>query len=106
MILALNVQNVVTLKEKKQQKRKKLLPKMNLIFSLLAFEGDEGEDTNPTTKIDCEKCGHDEAVAWMFQTRSADEPTTRFLSLSKNVNTLGVITHKVLTGTYSQEKMN
>ena len=47
-------------------------------FSLLAFEGDEGEDTNPTVKIDCEKCGHDEAVGWMFQTRSADEPTTRF----------------------------
>ena len=29
-------------------------------FSLLAFEGDEGEETNPTIKIDCEKCGHDE----------------------------------------------
>lgn len=52
-------------------------------FSLLAFEGDEGEDTNPTVKIDCEKCGHDEAVAWMFQTRSADEPTTRFYRCQK-----------------------
>ena len=52
-------------------------------FSLLAFEGNEGEDTNPTIKIDCEKCGHDEAVAWMFQTRSADEPTTRFYRCQK-----------------------
>ena len=52
-------------------------------FSLLAFEGDEGEETNPTIKIDCEKCGHDEAVAWMFQTRSADEPTTRFYRCQK-----------------------
>ena len=52
-------------------------------FSLLAFEGDEGDDTNPTVKIDCEKCGHDEAVAWMFQTRSADEPTTRFYRCQK-----------------------
>lgn len=52
-------------------------------FSLLAFEGDEGEDTNPTVKIDCEKCGHDEAVGWMFQTRSADEPTTRFYRCQK-----------------------
>ena len=25
-------------------------------FSLLAFEGNEGEETNPTVKIDCEKC--------------------------------------------------
>ena len=52
-------------------------------FSLLAFEGDEGEETNPTIKIDCEKCGHDEAVWWMFQTRSADEPTTRFYRCQK-----------------------
>ena len=83
MILALNVQNVVTLKEKKQQKRKKIITEDEPDFSLLAFEGDEGEDTNPTTKIDCEKCGHDEAVAWMFQTRSADEPTTRFYRCQK-----------------------
>lgn len=52
-------------------------------FSLLAFEGNEGEDTNPTIKLDCEKCGHDEAIWWMFQTRSADEPTTRFYRCTK-----------------------
>jgi DNA-directed RNA polymerase subunit M len=52
-------------------------------FSLLAFEGDEGEDTHPTIKLKCEKCGHDEAVWWMFQTRSADEPTTRFYRCQK-----------------------
>ena len=58
--------------------KKKIVTEEEPDFSLLAFEGDEGEETNPTVKIDCEKCGHDEAVAWMFQTRSADEPTTRF----------------------------
>ena len=52
-------------------------------FSLLAFEGNEGEDSNPTIKIECESCGHDEAVWWMFQTRSADEPTTRFYRCQK-----------------------
>ena len=52
-------------------------------FSLLAFEGNEGEESMPTVKIDCEKCGHDEAVGWMFQTRSADEPTTRFYRCQK-----------------------
>ena len=31
----------------------------------------------------CESCGHDEAVWWMFQTRSADEPTTRFYRCQK-----------------------
>jgi len=41
------------------------------------------DDAHPTVKIDCEKCGHDEAVGWMFQTRSADEPTTRFYRCQK-----------------------
>ena len=63
--------------------KKKIITKEEPDFSLLAFEGNEGEDTNPTVKIDCEKCGHGEAVAWMFQTRSADEPTTRFYRCQK-----------------------
>lgn len=42
------------------------------------LEGSEGQETLPTIKIDCEKCGHGEAVWWMLQTRSADEPTTQF----------------------------
>jgi len=37
----------------------------------------------PTIKIDCEKCGHTEAVWWMLQTRSADEPTTQFYRCTK-----------------------
>ena len=63
--------------------KKKIVTEEEPDFSLLAFEGDEGEATNTTVKIDCEKCGHDEAVAWMFQTRSADEPTTRFYRCTK-----------------------
>lgn len=37
----------------------------------------------PTIKIGCEKCGNDEAVWWMLQTRSADEPTTQFYRCTK-----------------------
>ncbi|MDH3617379.1 MAG: transcription factor S [Nitrosopumilus sp.] len=62
---------------------KKMIDEEEPDFSLLTFEGNEGEDSNPTIKIDCEKCGHDEAVWWMFQTRSADEPTTRFYRCQK-----------------------
>ncbi len=51
--------------------------------SILAFEENEGEESNPTVKIECEKCGHDEAVWWMLQTRSADEPTTQFYRCTK-----------------------
>ena len=67
----------------KVTKKKKTITEDEPDFSLLTFEGNEGEDTNPTVKIDCEKCGHGEAVAWMFQTRSADEPTTRFYRCQK-----------------------
>ncbi len=45
---------------------------------LNVLEGTEGREALPTIKIDCEKCGHGEAVWWMLQTRSADEPTTQF----------------------------
>jgi len=31
-----------------------------------------------TIKIDCEKCHNKEGVWWSLQTRSADEPETRF----------------------------
>jgi len=67
----------------KVKQTKKIVDEEEPDFSLLAFEGNEGEDTNPTIKLDCEKCGHDEAVWWMFQTRSADEPTTRFYRCQK-----------------------
>ncbi len=43
----------------------------------------DGKETLPTIKIDCEKCGHTEAVWWMLQTRSADEPTTQFYRCTK-----------------------
>lgn len=35
-------------------------------------------DALPVINIECAKCGHNEAVWWMLQTRSADEPTTQF----------------------------
>ena len=67
--------------EEKQSKKITDEEELNKEFNV--FEGDEGEGANPTIKIDCEKCGHDEAVGWMFQTRSADEPTTRFYRCQK-----------------------
>ena len=47
------------------------------------LEGDEGKEALPSIKIDCEKCGNNEAVWWMLQTRSADEPTTQFYRCTK-----------------------
>ena len=57
---------------------KKTTTKPSLDKEFTVFEGDEGQESLPTIKIECEKCGHDKAVWWMLQTRSADEPTTQF----------------------------
>ncbi|MDE1828971.1 MAG: transcription factor S [Thaumarchaeota archaeon] len=38
----------------------------------------EKKEALPVIKIECAKCGNNEAVWWMLQTRSADEPTTQF----------------------------
>ena len=53
--------------------------------TILAFEANEGEETKPTIEIDCENpnCDSKEAVWWMLQTRSADEPTTQFFRCTK-----------------------
>lgn len=39
---------------------------------------EEDQDSNPKTSKKCPECGHGKAYWWMHQTRSADEPTTRF----------------------------
>jgi len=43
--------------------------------------------TLPTTRAKCTKCGNDKAYWWMRQTRSADEPSTRFYRCTKCGNT-------------------
>jgi len=37
----------------------------------------------PLTKNKCEKCGNEEAYYWEIQTRSPDEPATRFYKCKK-----------------------
>ncbi|MEW6063448.1 MAG: transcription factor S [Nanoarchaeota archaeon] len=37
----------------------------------------------PKTKATCEKCGNKEAYYWTVQTRSSDEPETRFFECVK-----------------------
>lgn len=53
------------------------------VSELNIFDANEGKETLPSIKIDCEKCGNNEAVWWMLQTRSADEPTTQFYRCTK-----------------------
>ena len=59
-------------KKIKKNQEENTKPDLNILAE------NEGKETVSTIKIDCEKCGNDEAVWWMLQTRSADEPTTQF----------------------------
>ncbi|MBI4450353.1 transcription factor S [Candidatus Woesearchaeota archaeon] len=39
---------------------------------------DTEHENLPVVEAKCKKCGHDKAYFWSLQTRSADEPETRF----------------------------
>lgn len=45
-------------------------------------EGDESEHL-PITEAECPKCGNKKAYYWLVQTRSGDEPETKFLKCTK-----------------------
>jgi DNA-directed RNA polymerase subunit M len=64
-----------------KQEPKKLAEQSQSELTIL--EESEGKETLPSITIDCEKCGNTEAVWWMLQTRSADEPTTQFYRCTK-----------------------
>ncbi len=64
-------------KETKKDKEEEIKSEFNVL------ESNEGKETLPSIKIDCEKCGNNQAVWWMLQTRSADEPTTQFYRCTK-----------------------
>ncbi len=66
-----------------QNKKIKKTKEENTKPALNVLAENEGKETVSTIKIDCEKCGNDEAVWWMLQTRSADEPTTQFYRCTK-----------------------
>lgn len=39
--------------------------------------------TLPTEKVECAKCGNNEAYVWLVQTRGADESSTQFFRCTK-----------------------
>jgi DNA-directed RNA polymerase subunit M len=59
-------------------KKSDTVKKEEQVSELNILDESSKNEALPTIKIDCPKCGHGEAVWWMLQTRSADEPTTQF----------------------------
>ena len=45
--------------------------------------GNEEDSLLPETDVECPKCKHNKAVFWLIQTRSGDEPETKFLKCKK-----------------------
>jgi len=50
---------------------------------MVIIESDDEVETMPTATARCEKCGHNQAVYWQLQTRSADEASTTFYRCRK-----------------------
>ena len=66
--------------KEKTNKRTKEKPEEITPEFLVMDESDlnQAKRLESTIKIDCEKCHNQEGVCWSLQTRSADEPETRF----------------------------
>ena len=69
--------------EEQENKQTKKVVEEETQSEFNVFTESDKDETLPTIKIECEKCGNDEAVWWMLQTRSADEPTTQFYRCTK-----------------------
>lgn len=66
---------------KSKPKGKAGAPPPSATFKVL--DASEVIEDQSTIAKECEKCGNGEAVWWMLQTRSADEPTTQFYRCTK-----------------------
>ena len=51
------------------------------------FDVEKTKDKLSTIEADCNKCGGNQALWWLQQTRSGDEPATRFYKCIKCSNT-------------------
>jgi len=72
------------LKEKTVEPTKEEPEGANSEFLVMGEEDvKQAKGLESTVPIDCEKCHNQEGVWWTFQTRSADEPETKFYRCTK-----------------------
>ena len=57
--------------------------KMEEKVTIPVFDMEKTQEKLSTIEIDCKKCGHTRAIWWIQQTRSGDEPATRFFKCVK-----------------------
>jgi len=66
---------VEKIKDKKDVVVKEVVQKKS---EIPVFDDEKNKENLSTIKVKCHKCGNDEAMWWLQQTRSGDEPSTRF----------------------------
>jgi DNA-directed RNA polymerase subunit M len=72
------------LKKKTVESTKEESEEANSEFLVMGEEDvKQSKGLESTVPIDCEKCHNKEGVSWTFQTRSADEPETKFYRCTK-----------------------
>jgi len=72
------------LKKKTVESTKEESEEANSEFLVMGEEDvKQAKGLESTVPIDCEKCHNKEGVSWTFQTRSADEPETKFYRCTK-----------------------
>jgi DNA-directed RNA polymerase subunit M len=57
------------------------------IGEIPVFDTNKAKERISTVNAECRKCGHDQALWWIQQTRSGDEPATRFFKCVRCGNT-------------------
>jgi len=61
----------------------KFVPVANIKKERKVFMIGEEKDKHPKTKIECPRCGNNEAYWWVKQTRASDEAPTKFYKCTK-----------------------
>lgn len=70
-------------KTKKSAKSSVMKEQVKEATELEIIEEDTNTKTLPITEADCPECKHKKAYYWLLQTRSADEPETKFFQCAK-----------------------
>lgn len=65
----------------------KITEKKKKAKTVAVVEKKDEVQVHPKVDEDCKECGHGKAYFWTLQTRSADEPETRFFKCVKCGNT-------------------
>ena len=81
--VSLKCKNCGTVQKEKEREDVKITEKGKSTEEEVIDVQDEESSQLPKTEKECEECGNNKAYWWMSQTRSGDEPATRFFKCTE-----------------------